>query len=459
MPASLLTAQTLYAELLERCEAGAFGAAFPEQGAFVVKTVGGRRYWYFQTRTPRGRVQRYVGPESAELLERIGRHRQSRDDQRERRALVSSLVRSYGLPAPIPRIGAVVAALADAGIFRLRGVLVGTAAYQTYGAMLGARLSRVLLQTLDIDIAQFTDVSVAVQDQTAPMLEVLRKVDGSFREIPHTSHRHLVTSFGARGGLRVDFLTPNRGPDSDNPRLLPALQTAAQPLRFLDFLIRDPLPAVLLHSAGVGVRVPAPERYAVHKLILVHRRPAAIAKRGKDLLQAQSLLEPLLESRPEELRLAWEEAFQRGRQWRRLLLAGMSRLSAPVRDATLKALRRTRDLLPGIDLAFDGPPARYDAERAVITFTGQALGQAVPCAVSRDALEKHWGASGSANAGDCARASGAARDRYVEVFQRNRSEIERLLRRKFLCAPVQEPGVVTLDAEDILRLKHSGTRG
>jgi hypothetical protein len=58
------------------------------------------------------------------------------------------------------------------------------------------------------------------------------------------------------------------GPDSDTPRMLPALKTNAQPLRFLDFLIRDPAPAVVLHGSGIYVHVPAPERYAVHKLIL-----------------------------------------------------------------------------------------------------------------------------------------------------------------------------------------------
>jgi hypothetical protein len=50
-------------------------------------------------------------------------------------------VRSFNLPRPIPEIGAVIAALAKAGVFRLRGILVGTVAYQTYAAMLGVRLS------------------------------------------------------------------------------------------------------------------------------------------------------------------------------------------------------------------------------------------------------------------------------------------------------------------------------
>ncbi|HEX3215461.1 MAG TPA: GSU2403 family nucleotidyltransferase fold protein, partial [Aestuariivirgaceae bacterium] len=48
------------------------------------------------------------------------------------------------------------------------------------------------------------------------------------------------TSYIAKGGIRVDFLTPNDGPETDEPQSLPALQTDAQPLRSLSFLIREP---------------------------------------------------------------------------------------------------------------------------------------------------------------------------------------------------------------------------
>ena len=60
--------------------------------------------------------------------------------------------------------------------FRLRSVLVGTVAYQSYPAMLRIKLSNALLQTSPVDIAQLTNISVAVGDQTPPMLEILRVV-------------------------------------------------------------------------------------------------------------------------------------------------------------------------------------------------------------------------------------------------------------------------------------------
>lgn len=441
MAAPSLIVQTTYAELLERCAATSFADAFPEDGSFTSKTISGRRYWYFQATTSEGRTQRYAGPETPELLERIARHKQARDDERERRSLVSTLVRSFGLPSPIPQIGHIVAALARAGVFRLRGVLVGTVAYQCYPAVLGLKLQHSLLQTSDVDIAQFTNVSVAVGDHTDPMLAVLQTVDKSFREIPHTAGHRFVTSYAAKGtGLRVDFVTPNEGPDSDIPRNLPALGTDAQPLRFLDFLIHEPTPAVLLHGAGIYVMVPTPERFAVHKIMLALDRPPGIAKRDKDLSQASALIAPLAEKRPDELRSVWEEAYARGPRWRKLLLEGMRGLAPESRDLLLKALGRPREIIPGIDLTFASPPLRYDSTRDVITFTGTSLGHTVPCAISREALEDHFHADGLDQNG------------RIAVASKNRSRIERLMRSKFLSEPVEEPRAVLLTTTDVQAL-------
>lgn len=337
MPAPSLVLQTTYAELLERCAQAAFGESFPSDGVFTPKTVRGRRYWYFQLPTKAGRGQKYVGPETPELLERIARHREAVLDERERRSLVSTLVRSFGMPQPVPEIGDILAALAKAGVFRLRGVLVGTVAYHTYSAMLGEKLPISILQTGDVDIAQFKNVSVAVGDQTPPVLDILKEADKTFRPVP-TIHGEKVTSYAAKGGLRVDFLTPNEGPDSDKPQRLPALRTDALPLRFLDFLIREPEPAVILHGPGISVNVPSPHRYAVHKLMISRRRPEGAAKRDKDMQQAEALLTLLIKKRRHELKSAWEEAYKRGKEWRRLLTEGLDNLSEAVRDDMLAAI-------------------------------------------------------------------------------------------------------------------------
>jgi hypothetical protein len=342
MPAPDLVIQTVYAELRERCMADAFAAAFAESGSFVSKKVRGKNYWYFQEPAGKGRAQKYVGPETPELLEHIAAHRQARDDLSERRALVSTLVRSFGLPRPAAQIGAVLGALSNAGIFRLRAVLVGTIAYQTYSAMLGIRLPSAALQTGDIDIAQFSNVSVAIGEKAQPPLEILKAVDSSFRDVPSQGDSRKSTAYIAKAGLRVEFLTPNLGADSSKPKTLAALQTAAEPLRFLDFLIHEPEQAVILHDTGILVAVPQPERYAVHKLIVSQRRSAGSAKREKDIRQAQILLDILVQRHPDALRRIWDEAFARGRAWREHVLAGLAQTATPVREAVLAAVGQRR---------------------------------------------------------------------------------------------------------------------
>lgn len=435
-----LVMQTTYAELVERCASAAFNTSFPQDGVFTPKTIKGRRYWYFQSPSSEGRTQKYVGPETSELLEQIAHHKDARDDERERRALVSTLVRSHGLPRPIPQIANIVAALARAGVFRLRAVLVGTVAYQTYSVMLGVKLPVSIQQTGDIDIAQFGNVSVAVEDRTPPALDILKEADKTFSPVP-TIHGPHVTSYAAKGGLRVDFLTPNDGPDTDTPQPLPALQTAAQPLRFLKFLIYEPEPAVILHDAGIYVTVPAPQRYAIHKLIISQRRSEGTGKRDKDIRQIEALLEFLWQKRPYELKSAWEEAYKQGKEWRRLLIEGMSELTPRARDGVLKVIDRRRDFIPGLDLTFNNAPPFYDFVRDVIKFAGTSNGGSVQCEISREALADHFGTTGLDQKG------------RIEAFLTNRSEIERLARAKYLSWPIEEPGTVLIKTMDIPKLR------
>jgi hypothetical protein len=433
--------QTTYAELLDRCRATAFQSAFPQDGTFVPKTIKGKRYWYFQQSSDAGRAQKYVGPETPELLKQISEHKDIREDARERRALVSTLIRSFALPRPVPAIGDIVAALANAGVFRLRGILVGTAAYQTYAPMLGARLPLQNLQTADVDIAQFKNVSVAVDDRTPPVLEVLKSVDKTFRAVPHVHDQHNVTSYLAKGGMRVEFLTPNEGPDTDVPQPLPAFQTDAEPLRFLDFLIHDPEEAVVLHGTGVYVLVPSPERYAVHKLIISRRRRAGAAKRDKDIQQSAALLDILVEKRSHDLKLVWDEAFSRGQTWRQLLIEGLSLLPPATRDLLIKTLDKRRNIIVGLDLTFRNEAPHYDFERDAVTFVGKAQGHTVLCAISREALDDNFVINAKTS------------DDRVEAFRQNRSSIEQMARTKYLSWPVEEPETVSIKTLDVPKLR------
>ena len=429
--------RTVYAELLDRTASAYLRDSFAQQGTFVAKTVRGRRYWYFQEAAEYGRGQRYVGPETPDLLAHIAHHKLARDHQHDLRSLVSTLVRSASLPRPLPAIGDVVAALASAGVFRLRGVLVGTLAFQTYSAMLGERLPVALMQTGDVDVAQFAEFSTSVDDQSTPIIDALKRADSSFRPLAHRRGRRQVTAFKATGGPRVSFLTPTRGPETDRPRHLPAFGIDAQPMRFLDFLIHDPQPAVLLHGIGVHVLVPAPERFALHKLIGARGRMADTAGLEMDIRQAGALLGVLIRRRPDELRAAWQEAYARGVVWRRLLGEGLGLMHPGIRERTLKHVGMTRSIIPGLDLQFEAPAAGYDGDGEAICFFGKSGAEAVRCVVSRTVLDDHFGTGGC-----------DARGRLA-VFREHRPRFERLARAKYLRGPIEEPGSVLIGPQDV----------
>lgn len=322
------TYQILYSELAQRTLDAQFSSDFPVEGRFISMESGGRRYWYFDTAKEGGGKDRsYVGPvDDHEITRRVEQFKDLKADNRSRRKLVSTLVREAYLPRPEQLVGDIIGALAGAGFFRLRGVLVGTVAFQCYSALLGARLPQTIMQTGDADFAQFHSISVAVQDALPPVLDILKQVDSTFYEIPHQMDNRHTTRYSTRSGYKVEFLTPNTGSDdyADKPAPMPALGGAsAQPLRFLDYLIYGPVRAVVLHGAGIPVLVPAPERFAVHKLIVGSRRRTdgeGLAKSGKDRQQAAILIEAMIELRQSEtLADAYMEAWDRGPAWRQAM--------------------------------------------------------------------------------------------------------------------------------------------
>jgi hypothetical protein len=166
------TIHAIYAELDQQVQQDALDAVAVDRGAYVPKTVKGRTYWYFQEAGTPTRRQRYIGPETPELLDKIAGHRVNSEGLAARRQMVAQLRRAF--PGPDRRSGEALQVLAEEGVFRLRGVLVGTAAFQVYMAMLGIRASFAHATTADIDISQFRDVSLAVKDRVErPMAEIL----------------------------------------------------------------------------------------------------------------------------------------------------------------------------------------------------------------------------------------------------------------------------------------------
>lgn len=345
-----LVYQTMLAELGQRSMDAAWTADFPPEGRFQKVVVKEKAYWYFDVPDGSGgKSRRYVGPAAdPEIAQRVKTHKEQKDDLIARRRMVSSLTREGGMIAPDPMSGDIVEALAAGGLFRLRGVLIGTVAFQTYAGILGVRLPAAALLTGDADIAQDFAISREVADSLPPIVELLQTVDPSFRPVPHRSGSVASSAFQSATGYRVEFLTSNRGSDDyiDQPSKMPALGGAsADPLRFLDFLIRDPMRTVLLHKSGVPVAVPDPARYAVHKMIVATRRRSDgvfALKRDKDIRQAEILFEALYETRrAADFAIAYDEAWERGPAWQEALqTARRSMVSKSGQDALSLILRQ-----------------------------------------------------------------------------------------------------------------------
>jgi hypothetical protein len=334
-----LASHTLFADLLQRALDANFSTQFPENGSFSQMKRNDRAYWYYlgyQSGKSGGaekKYTKYVGPvDDLEITKRVEEFRQIKDSYRERRRLVSVLL-GMGLLRPDPFTGDLIEVLWKAGLFRPRAVLVGTVAFQTYAGLLGVRLPATQAMTSDLDIAQFHSISLLVGDTIPPILETLQSFDASFWEIAHPTDSRLSTAFANKHGFRLEFVTPNTSKDeyADKPADIPALSGAsAQSLRFMDYLIHDPVHSVVLHKGGIAVLVPAPERHAVHKLIVsADRRTegASAIKARKDAEQAGLLFEALeANSQKLDVGFAWMDAWSRGSGWQRPMLKGKERL-------------------------------------------------------------------------------------------------------------------------------------
>lgn len=333
--------RSLYAELFEltlqaevdRLELGG------TTGSFVSKEIRGRRYWYHQRIEGSEKRQRYLGPESPALLAWLERAREARADA-ARRAALCAMLAAGGASRESQAVTATLEVLADGGLFRVGGVLVGTVAYAALGTMLGVRWPAGAMRTEDIDVAQdpLLAVLLAPDASRAELERSLVESPLGYLPVPGLDPREPSTSFRIRGRqLRVDFLTPARGSRRSAPLRLRGLGVAAQPLPMLDILIEGSVQAVVVGTSGVLVNVPDPARYAFHKLWLAGQRSVSLqAKSAKDVTQADALLEALVAERPGDLEAAWPA------------LASRPGVARSVRTAARRLSEASRAVLLGV---------------------------------------------------------------------------------------------------------------
>jgi hypothetical protein len=337
-----VTIQTLYAELVEQLLAlEARRTIGHSRGAIVTKTLKRGQYYYFQYSEPGGTVrQAYLGPRSPSLDATLRRFEAGRDAAQADRDSIRSVcaaLRAGGAATTDASSARVLGALADSGVFKLGGVLVGTQAFLVLGNVLGVKWAGGAMRTEDIDVGAARNLEVAVPDLRADVPAVLEGLGMGFLPVPGFSPKAPFTSFKVRGrGLRVDLVTPANS-SSSKPVPIPRLHAAAAPVRFLDYALEGAQPAAVVDGGGVLVSVPSPARFAVLKLLVAQDRPAAFqAKARKDVAQAAYLVEALESQRPGDLELARKDARARGKRWRAALDRGVELLRRVDADAAMR---------------------------------------------------------------------------------------------------------------------------
>ncbi len=320
------SAQLAYAEALE--VALTLDQPVDRAGlSFISRQVKGSTYWYLRQRVGARSKDYYLGPESETLLESIRRQTQRWTEGRVEGEVIERLVASAlaaGCMGIDHRAYRVLTAVAQAGLFRSGGVLVGSYAFVALGNMLGVSWRPDTTLTQDLDLAVNT-ATIALPGP--PIDKVILDAEQGLIAVPMLPASEPSTSFKIRGGqFRVDLLTPLHGRPVSSSYVAP-VGAHATALRYLDYLLEDAQKALLLHGTGVLVNVPTPARYALHKLVISQRRaPTEALKSRKDVLQAGLVLNCLRDQRPGDIWLALDAAIAYGGKFLTLLRQGVALL-------------------------------------------------------------------------------------------------------------------------------------
>ena len=333
-----LSAQTAYAQLFDATLATELSHSVGNlRGSFARKKVKGREYWYFQFTDLGGTLRQvYVGPDSEPVRTLVSEARQPREEP------LVPFVRSaiaLGCEPLLPRHFRVIRRLAEHGFFRAGGVLVGTHAFLTYGNILGLRWEA-SARTQDVDLAHAgrslaLALPSSLQVDTHGALETLRL---GLLPIGGLSGKAGPSYLNPKApDFRIDFLTTlHRG--GDEPFEHPQLRVALQPLKFMEYLLENVGQAVVFCDEGVvGVNIPHPARYALHKLLVFGERSASFMQKArKDLQQVAALLEYLKANRAGDVEEAWADLIGRGRGWTTRARQGLNALAKSAPDLEVR---------------------------------------------------------------------------------------------------------------------------
>jgi hypothetical protein len=292
-----LALQTTFAEL-KRSALEQTLVLLGSPGSVGEREVNGGRFHYRQYYDAQGKKSAdYLGP----VGDREGDARAAAVRARiaETAAIIPEirLLAQSGYVRVDSRTIAVLGAMANRGLFRAGAVLVGSHAYGALLNLLGVRAAA--FATEDVDIARGERLDLA----TTAFADVLAESKVPLLPVPGFDRRAEATSYKVPGRerFRVDLLVPTRGREIETKRV-PELEAHATALPYLAHLLGRPIEGVVLARDNVvAVRLPRPEAFVWHKLLVSRLRATVSEKRDKDLQQASVLFAALAEDSPEAL--------------------------------------------------------------------------------------------------------------------------------------------------------------
>lgn len=208
-----LAQHTLFADLIEQGGDGLFDPDFPENGSFLIRpgrsgvSLSSGHVYYQGYRLAADdadrskRFARYVGrADELSVMDWVAQFQRIKAVRAERATNVRALI-GTGMPRPDRITGRLVEALAKAGLFHSDAVLLGDAAYQAYGGLLGVCQSKTLCKAMND--RPIVTMAVRDRDRLGDVLDALRRVDPSFASNPSDTVSSAAATYRSASGAQV----------------------------------------------------------------------------------------------------------------------------------------------------------------------------------------------------------------------------------------------------------------
>ncbi|MBW7901617.1 MAG: hypothetical protein H3C26_09080 [Rhodocyclaceae bacterium] len=253
------------------------------------------------------------------------------------------LLAREGFQSADPKTYATLASLHEHGLFAAGATLIGSHAFGVLVNQMGVRAAA--YATEDVDVAR-REILAFDHFPEKSFLDMLRDSGIHFIEVPELDCRKPSSSFKQMGVSRfhVDLLVPS----TDNEIHVVEVQELkahATALPFLAYVLGQTQMATLISREGCcPVRIPVPERFAVHKLAVSQLRTNRNAKSEKDVFQAAVILAALGERFPGAIESAVMDLPVSARKY----LTGASGFALGVMQAHPRACEELREAIARI---------------------------------------------------------------------------------------------------------------